>query len=286
MMTTSAQNLGKELRTKREQLGYSLKDVAEHTRIRKVYLESLELGQFEALPGQAYLIGFVRVYAHYLGLDSDDLLAQLDAPQEIENAQSVDSDAVNESEVKSGAQPGAGKSWGAFVLGFMVVIALGSLIYFIPSFFKSEVPVETSAEDVLKVQETASKQRPDVVVIEEILAKPNPESPVESEAKPVVVITEGSAAEKKSVQAPLLTIPQTGSTLRMLALTESSLIIYVDDRKPHEYKLYEGLDLTWKIKKTVKVEMAEPDVARFWLGRQELKLGALDDFYLSTAPGE
>jgi hypothetical protein len=35
MMANSAQDLAKELQSKREQLGYSLKDVAEHTRIRK-----------------------------------------------------------------------------------------------------------------------------------------------------------------------------------------------------------------------------------------------------------
>ncbi|MDH3544585.1 MAG: helix-turn-helix domain-containing protein, partial [Desulfuromonadales bacterium] len=91
MITISAQNLGKELQSKREQFGYSLKDVAEHTRIRKVYLESMEQGQFEALPGQAYVTGFVRVYARHLGLDSDDLLARLNAPQEGDQAQLPDS---------------------------------------------------------------------------------------------------------------------------------------------------------------------------------------------------
>jgi cytoskeletal protein RodZ len=52
MMANSAQDLAKELQSKREQLGYSLKDVAEHTRIRKVYLESMEKGQLEAFRGK------------------------------------------------------------------------------------------------------------------------------------------------------------------------------------------------------------------------------------------
>jgi cytoskeleton protein RodZ len=130
MMANSAKNLGKELQSKREQLGYSLKEVAEHTRIRKVYLESMEQGQLDALPGQAYITGFVRVYARHLGLDSDDLLARLNASQEGDPAQLPDSNPDDKAADTPEAQPPSGRSWGAFVLGFVVVLALGSLFYF------------------------------------------------------------------------------------------------------------------------------------------------------------
>ena len=130
MMANSAQNLGKELQSKREQLGYSLKEVAEHTRIRKVYLESMEQGQLDALPGQAYITGFVRVYARHLGLDSDDLLARLNASQEGDPAQLPDSNPDDKAADTPEAQPPSGLGWGAFVLGFVVVLALGSLFYY------------------------------------------------------------------------------------------------------------------------------------------------------------
>ncbi len=69
----------------------------------------------------------------------------------------------------------------------------------------------------------------------------------------------------------------------MLALAESSLIIYVDDRKSQQYNLHNGLDLTWNIKESVKVELAGSDVARFWLGDQELDLDKLKSFQLQPA---
>lgn len=72
----------------------------------------------------------------------------------------------------------------------------------------------------------------------------------------------------------------------MLALAESSLIIYLDDRTPHEYRLHDGLDLTWKIKQKVRIELAGTGVARFWLDGQELELGGLDSFQLQVAAGE
>ena len=51
----------------------------------------MEKGQLEALPGQAYITGFIRVYARHLGLDSDELLGRLNALQEGDQAQLPDS---------------------------------------------------------------------------------------------------------------------------------------------------------------------------------------------------
>jgi hypothetical protein len=66
-------------------------------------------------------------------------------------------------------------------------------------------------------------------------------------------------------------------------LADSSLIIKVDTRKPQQYKLYDGLDLTWKIKQGVKVEFAASDVARFWLNGQEIELAGYKSFALQPA---
>ena len=259
-MANSAQNLGRELQSKREQLGYSLKDVAEHTRIRKVYLESMEQGHFEALPGQAYVTGFVRVYARHLGLDSDELLARLNAPQETDKAQPADSN--TEGKAPYTPEPQSGRGWGAFVLGFVVVLALGSLLYFMPISSDSGPPTEGSAKDVGKTKETSLPQQAEVVTVTEVVAEETP-APVS-----------------------LPTVPPEGSILRTLALTESSLIIHLDGHEPREYILKAGLEQSWDVKKSVRVKLAQPGTAQFWLGRQELNLRELDDFYLSTAPGE
>ncbi|MBE7210610.1 MAG: helix-turn-helix domain-containing protein [Gluconacetobacter diazotrophicus] len=69
----AAQNVGALLRARREQLGWSLPDVAVWLKIRLSYLEALEHGQLSRLPGNAYAMGFLRTYATTLGLDPDDL---------------------------------------------------------------------------------------------------------------------------------------------------------------------------------------------------------------------
>jgi cytoskeleton protein RodZ len=262
MMASSAQNLGRELQSKREQLGYSLKDVAEHTRIRKVYLENMEQGQFEALPGQAYVTGFVRVYTRHLGLDSDELLARLNAPQETDKAQSPESNTEVKAPDTPEAQTQSGSGWGVFVLGFVVVLALGSLFYFMPISSDSGAPIQSSTNDVVKPKETSLPQQTEVLVVTEVVAEETP------------------------VPVSLPTVPPEGSILRMLALTEISLIIHLDGHEPREYILKAGLEQSWDVKKSVRVKLAQPGTAQFWLGRQELKLGVLDDFYLSTTLGE
>jgi len=77
-------------------------------------------------------------------------------------------------------------------------------------------------------------------------------------------------------------IPYNGASLRMLALADSSLIIKVDGRAD-QYKLYDGLDLTWQIKQRVNVQLTASDVARFWLNGQEIDMTGYESFELQPA---
>ncbi len=65
---------GKNLREKREELGYSLEYVEEETKIRKYYLEALENDHFSLLPPKIYASGFVKQYARLLGFDEKQLV--------------------------------------------------------------------------------------------------------------------------------------------------------------------------------------------------------------------
>ena len=65
--------VGAALRAKREQLGWSLADVAAWLRIKLSYLEALEGGQVAKLPGNAYALGFLRAYSGVLGLDAEEM---------------------------------------------------------------------------------------------------------------------------------------------------------------------------------------------------------------------
>jgi cytoskeleton protein RodZ len=68
------ENVGQDLRTARQRKGEDLASVSRMLKIRKDHLEALEESRFDALPGRPYALGFVRSYAEYLGLDSNEFV--------------------------------------------------------------------------------------------------------------------------------------------------------------------------------------------------------------------
>ena len=65
---------GSLLRASRLRCGEELEDIAQSLRIRRRHLEAIEDGRFDELPGTTYAVGFIRAYADYLGLDSDEVV--------------------------------------------------------------------------------------------------------------------------------------------------------------------------------------------------------------------
>ncbi len=63
----------------REQRGLTLSDVAEHVRIRSVYLAAIEEENWKAIGAPVYIRGFLRTYARFLGLDSEEAVAEFNA---------------------------------------------------------------------------------------------------------------------------------------------------------------------------------------------------------------
>lgn len=68
--------VGVRLRIERERRGEGLYDVADYLCIKPDFLHALELGHYERLPPHAYVMGFLRSYADYLGMDGHLLREQ------------------------------------------------------------------------------------------------------------------------------------------------------------------------------------------------------------------
>lgn len=82
------ETLGVWLRQSREAKGSTLEEVEAATRIRPRFLEALETGDFASLPGgEVQIRGFLRIYARYLDLSPDQVLAHYDA--EVRGAQTA-----------------------------------------------------------------------------------------------------------------------------------------------------------------------------------------------------
>jgi len=73
------ETVGQDLRKARQRKGEDLAQISRVLKIRKDHLDALEESNFDALPGRAYTIGFVRSYAGYLGLDAGECVERLKA---------------------------------------------------------------------------------------------------------------------------------------------------------------------------------------------------------------
>ena len=68
--------LGAQIRDAREAAGYSLKKVADITRIRETLISEIEADNFSNCGGNAYARGHIRTIAKVLKIDSDELIAK------------------------------------------------------------------------------------------------------------------------------------------------------------------------------------------------------------------
>lgn len=66
--------IGEILRREREQQKLTIQDVEQATSIRALYIEALEQGEYDKLPGEVYAKGFIKNYANFLSLNGDELV--------------------------------------------------------------------------------------------------------------------------------------------------------------------------------------------------------------------
>lgn len=67
--------VGQVLKEERERKFYTLDEIEKATKIRKELLEALEAGQYQKLPPQTFVKGFIKNYGKFLGLNTEKLLA-------------------------------------------------------------------------------------------------------------------------------------------------------------------------------------------------------------------
>jgi len=151
--------IGNVLRQAREAKNLSLADVEKEIKIRSRYLEALENEEFDVLPGNVYMLGFLRSYASFLGLDANELVGQL------KNHLHPEDEEKEEVRARPAVYPSSGRSIGKKVKLLAVGLAVCLAIAYVFSAVTREpvpqvadVPVETPAvEEAPQVSEGGSE---------------------------------------------------------------------------------------------------------------------------------
>ena len=248
---------GETLRRRREQRGLSLNDVAVRTRVRKAYLQALEEEDLAMLPGSAYAVGFLRIYARYLDLDAAPMVAALTG-KSVPDDESADAEgavAVQRSKSRSGrasiGKAGAGKSW--WLLLFVVlVLAGGGALFYLPNQSVAPVPVPP----------VAPPAEPPVPAVPVPALSPVPLQPPAPEAT--------STPAVEVVELPVL--PPAGAVVRIVAAGTGVVKVTLDGQESRSYELQPEQQLNWKVGSQLQLELSAPALIHCWVDEQEVPL--------------
>lgn len=162
-------HVGAMLQRARLSAGYDLRDVAQNLRVRTAYLEAIEAGRYNDLPGRTYAIGFVRGYAE---------LMRLDAPALVNQFKTETVGLAGRTELVFPSPPPEGRIPGGAILFVSVLVAL--IAYGV--WYYSSVTEKGIAELVPAVPDRLaalldSDRQPDVSAREAVAAIPRSEEP-------------------------------------------------------------------------------------------------------------
>jgi len=154
-------SIGEHLTTAREEKGFSFDQVVHDTNISREYIHALEEDNFDFFPAEAYLIGFLRNYSEYLGLDPSKMveiyknfkISEEPVPMDLllgkKKATPEKKEQVDEFDVSRKSFP----RW-IIPVAAMILILGGVAVVFLPSFLNRDEEVKSESEIVIENEET------------------------------------------------------------------------------------------------------------------------------------
>ena len=134
------------LRRARERRGLRIEDISAKTKIKPSFLHGIELGNFEALPGQFFTRAFIRAYAREVGLPADEVVHEFDrrhptaAPKLEEIAAAVEAHEQSHPVERDWHEPSAPRARG-WQAAAVIALAIGALTFV----NRSETPTSAPA---------------------------------------------------------------------------------------------------------------------------------------------
>lgn len=220
-----SESLGAFLRATRERQGSALDDAVRVTRIGKNYLVAIEGDQFDKIPSPVYVRGFLRIYAGYLGLSADAVVACYDRLQH--PAPRPSSQVARDTEPAQAvrARRSGGGRW-------LVPAVLLALVLAAAYFYQDQAP---------KRPASPAKTPPPQVKASPVVPVQPPRSSSSTQAVPTV----SPAAPAGPVQ-PQPQPASGGVVLKLKANQDCRLNITIDGVISQQYDLKAGDLIEWK----------------------------------------
>ena len=205
--TPEEMNLGSLLRKSREERHIDLDAAVKATRIRRHNLEALENEEWDKLPSQVFVRGFLRSYAEFLGLDKELVLSLYQKSCPFRQYQP---------HVLQGISAESGR-WRLIIIVSFLAIALVAGIMYIKG---QKSSVTGKAFQYLDTQSMSEKKEGDTATTEDIQIQDNARA-------------EGAFAKKETVSEDEMGIPtELESSEDTTAREEPIILEEVKDEQP------------------------------------------------------
>lgn len=226
--------LGSTLKEAREKLGLSISEVSLATKISTKILNGLENGERESLPANSFLRGFVRTYAAYLKLNTEEVLnlfQQEHSPAAVPSTikqtplpKTENPERVSTSNVSHRADPDilrpSNKKTIFSAIGIVVLLVLIVSVQKIYEKYAHESRVAELPKDLPKIEPAPAQEQPPeppVAISEPTTVAVNVAAPVEPPTQPTVSLAVAKPAPEVKPPAPTVTTAQSTPETKVVA---------------------------------------------------------------------
>ena len=302
--------LGERLRSQREQIGLTLRQVADKTRIPYTILEDIERGDPTNLPAPVFVKGFLRSYALELGLTPEEVIGDYKSyTPEQETAVAVP--------VTARKPPRYGfRSWILLVVVVILIAAGTGVVYFYPKAdfelartnsinettdrtavsapapVAAPVPTEATAAGTPAGDEAATdietEAEPVVETAPETAAAPEtaPEAATAAPAAETAAAGDGAATQPTETAAPAGNVEH---ELKLVFEDEVWIRLKTEDGKMEHGLFQPGMSKTWRSKNGFSLRIGNAGGVRVIFDGEDLgvpgRRGKAIDLNLPKADG-
>ncbi len=246
---TTGSSPGAILRRCREFHGITLEEASETTKIGVSYLKALEDDKIREFANQAYLKGFLRIYASYLGLNSDDVARMYD---KLFGVQGEKPDTA-----KTAPAPARPPRRLISLRKLLFPAFLLAIILITATFFKRP-PAPPARQQQPAVVAVPPPQNAPVQMVQSSVRNKKAERDISSpkaERPPVGHSVESSESEITVTPKRAADVTK-GFILKIKVTQNGTLTATVDGSAPQQYELTIGDVIEWKAEKKVALELS------------------------------
>ncbi len=127
MAEETQERFGEYLRKQREIRGFSLEEIAEQTKISLRALRAIEAEDWEILPAEIYVRGFIRCYCETIGLDPHEALLRFEEAY-LPYKRQKEEKRYKENEYLAGKRRSP-LFWIIFILVMLALLAVGGYLF-------------------------------------------------------------------------------------------------------------------------------------------------------------